>query len=101
MAAVLANKTELTAEEFERDYADVECCELERGEVIYLSPGEMGHGRACARVAIVLGNWADDTGLGRVYAGELGLVTQRGPDTVRGADAAYISYARLPEGEEP
>src|SRR5205814_2673999 len=38
---------------------------------------------------------------GRVYVNELGLVTRRNPDSVRGADAAYISYKRLPESQEP
>src|SRR5205823_5860915 len=101
MTAIIAKKIGLTAEEFERDYTEVECCELERGKVIYLSPSGMNHSRPCIRAAVLLENWAEKTGLGRVYANEIGLVTQRKPDTVRGADAAYISYARLPEGDEP
>jgi Uma2 family endonuclease len=28
---------------------------------------------------------------------DTGIVTDRGPDTVRGADVAYYSYARLPK----
>jgi len=36
--------------------------------------------------------------LGKVLVGEVGIFTQRGPDTVRGADVVFISnekYARL------
>ena len=36
--------------------------------------------------------------LGRVVTNDSGIVTQRDPDTVRGADVAYYSYARLPKG---
>jgi Uma2 family endonuclease len=34
--------------------------------------------------------------LGHVLTGEAGVVVARGPDTVRGADVAFISYNRLP-----
>ena len=30
-----------------------------------------------------------------------GVVTERGPDTVRGADVAYYSYERIPRGPLP
>ena len=30
-----------------------------------------------------------------------GVITQRNPDTVRGADVAYYSYARIPKGTLP
>ncbi len=33
--------------------------------------------------------------LGKVMAGEVGIITQRDPDTVRGADVAYVSKERL------
>jgi Uma2 family endonuclease len=34
---------------------------------------------------------------GHVLGNDTGIVTQRGPDTVRGADVSWISYARLPK----
>ena len=35
--------------------------------------------------------------LGHVLAGEAGFIVRRGPDTVRGADVAFVSYRRLPK----
>jgi Uma2 family endonuclease len=66
-----------------------------------LSPGGMGHSRPCARVVVPLENWSERTRLGRVYVNEIGLVTQRAPDSVRGADAVYLSYAGLSAADEP
>src|SRR5262245_29424255 len=97
----IAAKTLLTAEDFERQYADVEFCELERGEVIQLNAAGWRHSRISMRVAFVLESWAMSTKLGRVVTGDMGLITARGPDTVRGVDVVYFSYQRLPKGREP
>lgn len=35
--------------------------------------------------------------LGHVLAGEAGFILRRAPDTVRGADVAFISYRRVPK----
>ena len=45
-----------------------------------------------------LGNFVEEHDLGRVMSNDSGVITERDPDTVRGADVAYYSYARLPEG---
>lgn len=91
----------LSCEEFEARYADAPCCELERGEVITLSPGGLEHSRPSMNVAYLIESWARRTRSGRVYSNEAGLITQREPDTVRGADVAYFSHERLPIGKEP
>jgi Uma2 family endonuclease len=39
--------------------------------------------------------------LGRVLTGEAGVIVARRPDTVRGADVAFISYDRLPSDQVP
>jgi Uma2 family endonuclease len=39
---------------------------------------------------------ADDSG--HLLSNDSGIITERGPDTVRGADIAYRSYSRLPRG---
>lgn len=93
--------TLLTAEAFEARYADGPPCELVRGEVVELMAGGLQHSRITERACYLLGSWARQTGLGRVYTGEIGLVTERGPDTVRGADVAYFSFQRLPAGRDP
>lgn len=93
--------TRLTAEEFEREYADADFCELERGEVVRWTAGGWGHSRIGARIAHFLSVWAEAARHGRVLIGEAGLITQREPDTVRGVDVAYFSFERLPTGAEP
>lgn len=39
--------------------------------------------------------------VGRVLTNDFGVVAERGPDTVRGADVAYSSHGRVPEGPLP
>ena len=73
--------------------------ELEAGEVIEMPlPGER-HGSVCARVAWVLVDYTQTIGRGHVCSNDTGLIFQRDPDTVRGADVAlYLderSYEEL------
>ncbi len=56
------------------------------------------HGQVCNEVGRVLGNYAKEHDLGHVLSNDSGVITERGPDTVRGPDLAYYSYARLPKG---
>jgi Uma2 family endonuclease len=93
--------TRLKAEEFEHRYADVDFCELERGEVVELTAGGWRHSAICFKVGFLLGDWARRTRLGRVLTGEAGLVTGRDPDTVRGVDVMYYSFERVAPGQEP
>jgi Uma2 family endonuclease len=100
MAATIVNSL-MTAEEFEAVAERLGACELVRGEVITLSPGGVPHSFLTASMVTLLGDWARRTHLGRVLTGEAGLITERDPDTVRGADVAYYSYERLPKGPLP
>jgi Uma2 family endonuclease len=96
-----ATRTLMTATEFEAVAERLGPCELVRGEVVRLSPATLAQGLVTTNVAGLLWEWARRTRLGRVYAGETGLVVEIDPDTVRGADVVYYSYARLPKGEQP
>lgn len=96
-----AATTRLTAERFERQYADCDFCELERGEVVHLTAGGWLHSAICSKVTILLGNWARQQGTGRVLSSEAGLITARDPDTVRGVDVLYFAFERVPRGREP
>lgn len=69
--------------------------ELVRGRYIEMSPTGYPHGAVEARIARQLGNFVDDNKLGLVLSGEVGIITRRNPDTVRGADVAFISHKRL------
>jgi Uma2 family endonuclease len=63
--------------------------ELERGEVIELPPPMKPHGFVCGNVARILGNYAIARRDGYVCSNDTGLIVERGPDTVRGADVCY------------
>lgn len=89
----------LTLDEFIKT-VDPECsCELVRGAVIELSPGGLSHGGPSANLVFLLQSWARSTHRGRTFTNEIGLITERDPDTLRGADVVYYSYNRLPKGE--
>jgi Uma2 family endonuclease len=92
----MSTQTLITAVEFEKMAARLGPCELVRGEVIPLSPGGMDHSQISAAVVGLLYTWTRSTKLGRVWTNEAGLITQQQPDTVRGIDAAYYAYERLP-----
>jgi len=91
----------ITTEEFEEMCYQFNPCELVRGEVIRLSPGGIRHSRTTVRVTRLLDQWCERSNLGRVFSNETGFVVEHGPDTVRGADVAFISYQRLPAEMEP
>ncbi len=99
MASAPLISSRLTAEQFAERYHDANGYELVRGELIELPPAGMGHSGSNAQVCILVGAWAKSTGLGRVFVGEAALITERDPDTLRGADLAYYSYERLPKGK--
>jgi Uma2 family endonuclease len=91
----------MTAEEFgqrpEPGYPE----ELVQGTIIAMPPPDRRHGLVCNKAGRILGNFAEDHDLGRVMSNDSGVITERDPDTVRGADIAYYSYARLPRGPLP
>lgn len=90
----------LTAEDFARIAEVLGPCELVRGEIVPMSPGGMEHSRITGRAYFVIETYNRAHRLGRVLTGEAGLIVARRPDTVRGADVAFISYARLPRDVE-
>ena len=85
----------LTAEEFWK-IADHRQMELECGEVIIMNQPGLRHGYVCTRVISVVDQFVEAHRLGRVFSNDAGVVTERGPDTVRGPDVMYYSFARLP-----
>ncbi|MEE9295102.1 MAG: Uma2 family endonuclease [Phycisphaerae bacterium] len=97
----MGTRTLITSQEFETICNQLGPCELVRGEVVALSPGGFKHGRITVQVTMVIGRWAQQTRLGRVIAGDASVIVESDPDTVRGADVAYISYQRLPREAEP
>ncbi len=96
----IAAAPRLPAEQFVIEYADADFCELESGVVVRREAGNWCSSLVCTRTAWLLGNWANQTSSGRVLI-NLGIITARDPDTVRGLDAAFFSFERVPRGREP
>lgn len=101
MATVEREPVLTTAEQFARrpDSGFVE--ELVRGRIVMSPMPGARHGKVCSTFTRLLGNFVADRDLGHVLSNDAGVITRRGPDTVRGADVSFYSYARLPKGELP
>ena len=95
-ATAQANDVEhpMTAEELWR-LAPQERGELVNGRFIEMPPTGRPHGTVETNVAAELRAFVKPRNLGKVMSGEVGIITRRDPDTVRGADVAYISHERL------
>ena len=91
----------ITAEEFGQMPDDGRRTELVRGRIVELPPPKPRHGKVCNKAGRLLGNFAEDHDLGHVLNNDSGILTERGPDTVRGADVAFYSYGRMPKDSIP
>lgn len=86
----------LTAAEFARMPDPGHPQELVRGVIVDMPPPKPRHGKICVRISRFLDEYCDVNGLGHVLSNDSGVVTEQGPDTVRGPDVVFISYAKLP-----
>jgi Uma2 family endonuclease len=88
--------------------ADVECLpkslpsgdvdyELNNGRLIIVSPPGRRHGKVQNRISAFLSP-IEDAGLGEAFT-EVGIVLWRDPDTLIGADAAFVARDRCPVRE--
>lgn len=73
--------------------------ELIRGRIIEMNPPGPWHGYVCGTIYFLVRTFVGGHDLGRVISNDSGVITERGPDTVRGADVCYYSFQRLPRGE--
>ena len=74
-----------------------ERADLVRGVLVVHEPPGFRHGEITVRLTIALGTYVDTRHLGRVVAGDAGFKLQSDPDTVRGADIAFVSWERMPQ----
>lgn len=75
--------------------------ELVEGRIEAMPPPGARHGQLCGLLARLLGAYLDAHRLGHLVTNDTGIVTQRGPDTVRGADIAIYSFEKVPAGPLP
>jgi Uma2 family endonuclease len=91
----------LTAEEYSKLPDAGQPSELVRGKIVEINVPTPKHGRICCCVGLSLGEFVESRDIGHVMVNDSGVITTRNPDTVRGADVSYYSYARLPKGPVP
>ncbi len=93
----------LTAEEYQQlpDHGRRARTELVRGRIVRMNMPAPRHGIYCTRIIIPLGSYVARADLGQVASNDSGVITERDPDSVRGADISYYSFQRLPKGALP
>jgi len=75
--------------------------ELVKGELRTMAPAGFDHGVIIMKLARLLANHVEAQQLGVVLGAETGFRLSRNPDTVRGADIAFVAAARIPPGARP
>lgn len=91
----------LNIEEYARLPDDGRPTELVRGKVVTMNVSAPRHGQICVNIVRILGHFLDQHDLGILVSNDSGVVTERNPDTLRGTDVAFYSYARAPKGPLP
>ena len=69
--------------------------ELIRGVLTEDMPPGYEHGVIEFRIGRLLGNYSEENDYGEVVGGDSGFLLERGPDTVRGPDVAWVAPGRL------
>ncbi|MBH8566619.1 Uma2 family endonuclease [Nostoc sp. CENA67] len=73
--------------------------ELVKGRVVRTPMPEAEHGEVCLNAGALIRDAAKTGSLGRVMGNDTFVRVATNPDTYRGADVCFISYARLPKGQ--
>jgi len=85
---------------WQRQQTDDQPYELVDGELISMSPTAGEHGGLMASFSRHLGNHVVPNRLGRVFAGDVGFIIGRNPDTVLAPDVAFVRADRLPPDQQ-
>lgn len=91
----------LTAEEYRLLPDNAQPTELVRGRIVPMNMPAPRHGQICGQTVYLLRCYFEQHDLGHVVSNDSGVLTERDPDTVRGADVAFYSYAKVPPGPLP
>ena len=87
-------QTLMTAEEYAQLPDDGKRYELVRGVLVEMSHPQSHHGVVTGNVYYQLRRWLDVAKRGALLL-DVGHVVERGPDTVRGPDVAFVRNGRL------
>lgn len=71
--------------------------ELVRGEVVTMTGPGFLHGLTCSKIDRRIGRFVDEHDIGWIVTNDTGVITERDPDTVRGADVAFWRKDRIKE----
>jgi Uma2 family endonuclease len=96
-----AKKTLMTAHELLYMPDDDMRHELVKGELRTMPPAGGLHGSIAMRLGRRVGTHVEAHDLGEVFGAETGFYLERGPDTVRAPDLAFVAAGRLPGGRLP
>lgn len=69
--------------------------ELDQGVLVPMSCGSFEHGEVALSIGASLRQYVRANRLGRVVGNDTGFILERGPDTVRGPDVAFVRADRL------
>lgn len=91
----------LTAEEFALLPDRGRPVELVRGKVVELNVPFPRHGEICVQTVYLMRQYLEVDRRGRVVSNDSAVITERNPDSVRGVDVSYFSFAKVPPGPLP
>ncbi|QDU25612.1 hypothetical protein ETAA8_06820 [Anatilimnocola aggregata] len=91
----------ITADDLLNMPDDGRVTELVRGRIVEMPPTQLPHGKVCLAIGGILVKYLEVHDVGHGAVNDCGIITKRAPDTVRGADAAFGSYVRLPKDQPP
>ena len=80
---------------------DIGPCELIDGVIVRMSPTGGVHGFLESRLTLLVGGFINAREVGLCMVGEVGIYIRHDPDRIRGADLAFWSTAKLPDGPPP
>lgn len=94
--SVMIKKNLMTAEELLTLPDDGHSYELVKGELRMMTPAGFEHARIAGRIAVLVGQYANQHELGVILTAEPGFTLTRNPDTVRAPDVAFVRTESIP-----
>jgi Uma2 family endonuclease len=90
----------VTAEEFVLRHGHDSGVELVNGRIVWLPMPGAKHGYVANKVSRLIGNHVEANDLGRTFGNDTFVRVRSNPDTYRGPDVCFVSYAKMPKEAE-